>query len=132
MLIYKYSLVGVRFLSLVILLVATGCGSGAAPVAADEDQARKMLDQALAAWQKGETVEALKNGSPSITVSDPKWDRGDVLKKFEVDGGGKPSGAERTFTVKLWFADAKGKEVREQVVYRVGTDPIVTVFRSLF
>jgi hypothetical protein len=129
---YECRLVGLRFLALFIMLAATGCGEGAAPVAADEDQARKMLDQALSAWQKGETVAAVKNGSPSITVSDPKWDRGDSLKKFEVDGGGKPSGAERAFTVKLWFADAKGKEVKEQVVYRVGTDPIVTVFRSLF
>ncbi|MDG3004359.1 hypothetical protein [Paludisphaera mucosa] len=128
---HDYGRAGLRFLAPLLLLVAAGC-DGSAPVAADEDQARKMLDQALSAWLKGESVEAAKGGSPPITVSDARWERGDALKKFEVEGGGKPSGSERAFTVKLWFADPKGKEVREQVVYKVGTDPIVTVFRSLF
>jgi hypothetical protein len=55
-----------------------------------------------------------------------------ILSKFEVAGRGKPSGAERAFTVTLWLVDSKGKDAREQVVYKVGTDPILTVFRSLF
>ena len=121
-----------RFLPLMVLLVATGCGEGAAPVAADEDQARKLLDQTLSAWRNGETVAALRKASPSVTVSDFKWEGGTPLKQFEVASDGKPSGAERAFTVKLWLTDPKGKEIREQVVYKVGTNPVLTVFRSLF
>ncbi len=110
----------------------SGCGSDAAPAPADQDQARKTLDQALTGWQKGETVEGMKNASPSILVSDPKWSNGSALKKYEVKGDGKPAGAERVFTVTLWLTDGNGKEVTESVDYKVGTNPILTVFRALF
>jgi hypothetical protein len=114
------------------LLVVAGCNSNAAPAVADQDEARQTLEQALTAWQKGETVQAMKNASPSITVSDPVWARGDALKKFEIEGPGKLSGAERAFSVTLWVADGKGKEKPQQVVFKVGTQPIYTVFRSMF
>lgn len=112
--------------------VLSGCGDSAVPQAADGDQARKTLDTALAAWTKGQTVEAVKAASPSILVEDPKWKKGATLKKYEVKGDGKPSGAERVFSVKLTLADAQGKEKTEDVDYRVGTSPILTVFRAMF
>ena len=74
----------------------------------------------------------MKQASPPIHVSDPSWQKGEPLKKFEVDGSGKPSGAEREFTVNLWLTDAKGKESRQQVVYKVGTSPDPHRFRALF
>lgn len=121
-----------RRLAVALALVAlAGCGSDV-PVASAEDKARETLDLALTSWQKGMTVEQVKNASPSIVISDPKWSRGDALKKYEVAGPGKPSGSEREFTVDLWLSDAQGKETREQVVFRVGTNPILTVFRALF
>ena len=109
-----------------------GCEGTAAPPTADNEQARKTLEQALAGWQKGETVEGMKQASPSIVVSDPKWSKGLALKKYEIKGGGSPAGAERVFAVTLWLADEKGKESRETVDYKVGTNPILTVYRSLF
>lgn len=126
-----------RHLSLTLALASTllsssGCGGGSVPIPSDQTQARQTLDSALESWKKGETVEAMKTASPSILVSDSKWERGAKLSKFEVQGEGKPSGAERAFTVDLWLADSKGKETKEQVVYKVGTNPILTVFRSLF
>jgi hypothetical protein len=121
------------FMTAVLGAVAlSGCGGTSAPESADQDQARKVLDQALAAWQKGETVEGMKAATPSILVSDPSWSRGDALKKFEVTGDGRPAGAERVFAVTLWLTDAAGKESKESVDYKVGTDPILTVFRALF
>jgi hypothetical protein len=122
-----------RRLAFALALIAlAGCGGSDVPVATDEDKARQTLDLALTSWQGGKTVEQMKDGDPSIVISDPKWSRGDALKKYEVTGPGKPSGSEREFTVVLWLADAQGKEAREQVVFRVGTNPILTVFRSLF
>jgi hypothetical protein len=121
------------FASALSFVTIAGCGGVEAPKAAEQDQARQTLDRALTSWQEGKTVEALKTSNPSILVSDPAWSRGDELKKFEVADAGKPSGAEREFTVSLWVAAPGGKkEKREQVVYRVGTDPILTVFRALF
>jgi hypothetical protein len=109
-----------------------GCGGTPAPESASQDQARQTLDQALTGWQKGETVEGMKKASPSILVADPKWERGVALKKFEVTGEGKPAGAERVFPVTLWLTDPAGKEVTENVDYKVGTNPILTVFRAIF
>lgn len=108
-----------------------GCGGGA-PTAAPADQARKTLDSALGSWAEGRTVEAVKDARPSILVEDPKWKQGVALKKFEVQGEGKPSGSERVFSVTLTLADDSGKETTEQVDYRVGTSPILTVFRAMF
>jgi len=122
-------------LALALLLAAAGCGGeGSVPVAADVDAARKVLDQALSAWQKGETLASMKQGSPAITVVDPSWESGEPLKKFEVVSDGKPSGSEQAFTVKLWLekAKSKSKDGSDQVVYKVGTNPIATVFRSMF
>jgi hypothetical protein len=110
----------------------SGCGSTPAPATADQDQARKTLDQALAGWQKGETIEGMKKASPSIIVDDPQWSRGATLTKYEVKGDGKPAGAERVFSVTLWLKDAAGKEGTESVDYKVGTNPVLTVFRALF
>jgi hypothetical protein len=114
------------------LLVLSGCSGTPAPLPADENQARQTLDRALASWQKGETVEAMKNATPSIVISDPNWGRREVLKRFEVGGTGKPAGAERVFTVTLWLANSKGEERSQQVDYKVGTQPILTVFRAMF
>jgi hypothetical protein len=125
---------GLRPFALALLLAAAGgCGGeGSVPVAADEDAARKVLDEALSAWQKGETLAAMKQATPSITVVDPSWESGEALKKFEVVSDGKPSGSERAFTVKLWLEKSKSKDGSQQVVYKVGTSPIATVFRSMF
>jgi hypothetical protein len=118
-----------------ILLVApalAGCEGTSAPTAAPADQARQTLDSALGLWVEGKTVEAVKAASPSILVEDPAWKKGMALKKYEVRGDGKASGAERVFSVSLTLADASGKEKKEQVDYRVGTNPILTVFRAIF
>ena len=115
-----------------LVAVAAGCSASGVPVAADEEKARQLLVSTLDAWKGGDSVDKLKAASPSVIVEDLKWKRGDQLAKYEIAGDGKPSGSERAFTVKLFLKDAKGKESREEVVYKVGTDPISTVFRSLF
>jgi hypothetical protein len=109
-----------------------GCGGTAAPTAAPEGEARAVLDQALGAWKEGKSPAALKEGSPSIVVGDPAWEKGAKLTRFEVEGPGKAAGAEQVYTVRLWVADAQGKESEQEVAYKVGTSPIRTVFRSLF
>ena len=87
---------------------------------------------ALSAWQKGETIESMKQASPSIIVSDKKWTRGDKLTKFEINGPGRLSGSEKVFSVTLWVEGAKGKRIKETTEYSVGTSPSRTVFRAVF
>src|SRR5262245_39239200 len=114
------------------LALLAGCGQAPAPESADPDAARRTLDRALASWIKGDTVEGLKTASPSLVVGEPKWQRGDKLTKYEVQGPGKPSGAQREFRVKLWLTDAKGKATEETVTYQVGVNPIEVVARPMF
>ncbi len=121
-----------RIAHLACLIALMGCDSTNAPTPADANQARQLLEKALTAWTKGETVEAMKKASPAITISDSRWERGDALKGFEITGEGQPSGAERLLPVTLRLTDARGKEKSESVQYRVGTDPVQTVFRSAF
>lgn len=109
-----------------------GCGGGSPPVPAAEDRAREVLSEALSAWQRGDSIEDLKQAFPSIVAADPKWSEGAKLSKFEVQGEGKPAGAERVFAVTLWLAKDQGEAVPEAVEYKVGTSPILTVFRSIF
>lgn len=121
-----------RLAPIIVLFSLVGCGKTAAPVVADQNRARALLDSTLSSWQKGETVESLKKANPAVHVEEEKWKRGDKLTKFQIEGEGKESGAERAFTVNLWLTDAKGAESQQQVVYKVGTAPILTVFRAMF
>lgn len=114
------------------LLFLGGCGSTSAPVAADQDEAKKTLTQALDAWKRGEKPETLKSASPAITVADRRWESGNKLIKYELDGPSTPSGAQQAFRVKLWLTDAKGKDIQDIAEYQVGTDPILTVVRPVF
>lgn len=114
------------------LVPFAGCGATPAPTAADPTAAKQTLDRALTSWQKGETVEAVKQATPSIIVNDMKWDKGAKLKKYEVDVPSTPSGAQQKFRVTLWLADASGQEKKEVVHYEVGTSPVNTVVRSMF
>lgn len=109
-----------------------GCGSTAAPTAADPDAAKQLLERALSSWQKGQTVEAVKNGTPPIVVNDTKWSGGRKLAKYDIEVPSEPSGAQQKFRVTLWLSDDKGQEKKEVAQYEVGTDPINTVFRTLF
>jgi hypothetical protein len=112
---------------------ASGCdGSNAIAPAPAEDVARKTLDSALESWKRGGTIEDLKKANPSIVASDPRWKDGRQLVKYEVLGTSEPSGAERVFQVRLWIKGEGGKETQEAVAYRVGTQPVLTVFRSMF
>jgi hypothetical protein len=119
------------FLTTVALFIC-GCDKTSAPAPADEGAAKETLTKALDAWQRGEKPEALKSASPSIVVSDNRWESGNRLTKYELDGDGKPSGAQQAFKVKLWLTDAKGKEVKDIAEYQVGTKPILTVIRPVF
>jgi hypothetical protein len=115
-----------------VLIVLAGCSGSPAAPAPDQDAAKQTLERALSSWQKGETVDGLAKASPSIKVSEPNWERGDKLTKFELQGSGKPKGGQRAFQVTLWLSNAKGKKTKEMVEYRVGNDPLETVTRLIF
>lgn len=111
-----------------VALLAAGCTSPNAPV--DSPQARQALVQALDAWQAGETPDALRAQTPSITVGDVDWEAGKQLASYEILPAENNDGANLHCTVKLKFKGSSGANASEQVTYIVGTAPVITIFRN--
>jgi hypothetical protein len=116
-------------LAVSLLIVLPGCGSTPAPAPPDVEAAKKTLERALTSWQKGDSFDDMAKASPPLFVMDPKWKRGDKLTKFELQGPGTPKGAQQAFEVMLWVTDAKRKQTKEKVEYKVSTEPVETVAR---
>lgn len=117
--------------TVVTCLVFTGCSGGggsAAPV--EPSKAREALVVALDSWKKGDTIDSLKSGSPSIVAQDFDWMAGARLVEFEIIGEGKDDNANLRIPVKLTLRTPQGKEVKKSVSYVVGTSPTLTVFRD--
>jgi hypothetical protein len=120
-------------LAAAVLIASCGCESvPAPPPPPDHDAAKQTLLRALSSWQKGETVEGMGKASPSIRVSEPKWEGGDKLTKFEVQGSGKPRGDQQSFQVTLWLTSAKGRSTKEVAEYLVSINPVESVTRLMF
>lgn len=109
------------------LLAVPACGPAGAD---DPKQAQDVLREALELWKSGETVEAAREAG--TTVSDPMWDEGFQLERYEIGSDTQPSGFDLRYTVDLWARDRQGKDVHEKVYYLVSTRPAKTVVRSGF
>jgi hypothetical protein len=127
------SLIATLLCTLLGTLVLAGCGSGpyeSAPV--NPEIARETLNAALDSWKNGETVESLKEDSPSIVVQDFDWSGGAKLLEYEVLDDGKPESANLVAKVKLSLEGKDGTKSEKTVTYVVGTAPVLTVFRDMF
>lgn len=112
--------------------LTTGCGSGprrAGPV--DADLARECLYRVLESWKNGGPPDGLRAASPSITIQDMDWKTGYALVTYEILGDDKEDAANLHCPVRLTLRDPQGREVKKQVTYVVGTDPVITVFREM-
>jgi hypothetical protein len=116
-----------RILSLVLLLTA-GCGPRLqAP--ADPGQARDALCTVLDAWQHGRPPASLRGAAPAVHVNDPDWSAGYRLTGYQLAGDGARAGIDLRYRVTLTLRDPKGKAVRKDTAYLVGTNPVLTVVR---
>jgi hypothetical protein len=115
-----------RFLVL-ILLCAAGCGDPSPPVA-NPQHARVALETALNAWQKGETTESLKTGSPAIHFNDPDWRSKKKLVKYEIESE-HAHGNSWHCDVLLTIQDGAGA-TQQKVGYIIDTDPTLVVVRD--
>jgi len=95
----------------------------------DENLAAESLKRVLDSWRRGETMESLKQQSPSIIVNDPAWAEGRKLTDYKLKDAGKSDGRNLHCTVELFFAGS-GADARQSVTYIVGTHPVITVFRD--
>ena len=115
--------------ALTAAIVLLGCGEGP-PTPADPDEARRILEQTLAAWRDGQTAEELRSSRPPVVVSDHGWTPGRRLVSYRIASDPKQGGQGRIFDVVLQMED-RGKRPRRQAArYCVGTSPVVTVVRD--
>ena len=110
----------------------TGCGGGlrtAEPV--DPAAAIEALKATLETWKSGGTVDDLRQRVPEIVAQDMSWISGARLLDYALLGEPQAVDANLYCSVRLRLSEANGKPTEKSVVYIVGTDPVLTVFRQM-
>jgi hypothetical protein len=97
---------------------------------ADADTARETLRTVLAAWKKGDSIDALHGRSPSIYVTDFQWRGRFALLNYEVSPKDQLLGPHLRCQVDLSLRNPKGKTVKKKATYSVGTNGELTVVRE--
>lgn len=115
--------VRVSCLSLLCLILVSGCGGGRRSYPLNPDLARSSVQTALQAWVDGKRPQDLK---PAIIMGDFSWEQGQKLVSFQILPNEETSdGSNLYIRVQRKFdpgsADSK-------VTYIVGTSPVVTIF----
>ena len=114
------------------LMGIAGCQNGPAAAPVDVPVAEQTLTRVLDGWKAGETAESFQKETPSVVVQDRDWQTGFALLDYEIRTPGKAYDANLHSDVALTLRDPDGKEVKKNVTYIVGTDPVLTVFRKIF
>jgi hypothetical protein len=115
-----------------MLAVMTGCSGPSAPtpeVHHDSEQASAALVAALDAWKKGD-VKSLTKRNPPIRLVDDDLMAGWRLFDYEIEEPDTPIQLHKDVEVILSLRDARGKGVRREARYQVGTYPSLSVLRS--
>jgi hypothetical protein len=112
---------------LLIAALLVGCTPSAPPMT-DSASARAVVEEALAAWKEGATVQSLRERSESIFVADPRWEAGWRLDGYDVVEQAV-DGFQSRCKVNLSLTDPQGKAARESAEYLVTTSPKRTLTR---
>ncbi|MDP1563956.1 MAG: hypothetical protein Q8M16_21450 [Pirellulaceae bacterium] len=121
---WRYRCVGL----LLVLLQLSGCG-GSGNQVVESDLARETLQQVLQHWQSGGQVDDCQAWVPPVVVGASQWSENAKLLEFRIVEE-RPLDANLFVNVELTLEIAGRREtVVEQ--YCVGTDPVLTVFRSM-
>ena len=114
---------------LAVIVGCSGCSRPAPEVPYDSEEARTALVAALDAWKKGDTT-SLPKRNPPIRFVDDDLLSGLRLTEYEIEEPDLPVKLHQDVPVILEMRDARGKRVRREARYQVGTDPTLSVLRS--
>lgn len=115
-------------LILLMAMLPIGCGLKEVPVS-DVSQAEVLMREVLVEWKSGNHVEALREQSPPIFVSDESWNGEQQLEEFELLGDGRRVGTNVQFRVRMKCVGAHGRKSERIVEYIVTTQPARTIAR---
>jgi hypothetical protein len=125
----KYDRVWRAFVFLgIVMAVTAGCSKRQAASPVDADKAREALKTTLSTWQKGESLDSLKQNA-SITASDAKWAGGHQLIRYEVTED-KVVGLDLQCHVLLVLKGPDGKQTEEKALFVVSTAPGLVVLHT--
>lgn len=110
-----------------VLLLGCGGGRGSLPEQADPAQAKQALRLALDAWQKGESVDALRGRTPAIHFNDPKAASGMRLLSYELPDDHQFFGQSVRLKVKATIEQKDGIQKERMLTYLVDTSPAVVI-----
>lgn len=116
-------------ISLCMVFLAAGCGGPSLQAPAEPGPARQALCTTLDAWKRGESVESLRGASPAVQVNDPDWPAGYRLTHYQVADTEARDGIDLRYRVALTLKDPRGRIVRKNTSYTVGTSPVLTIVR---
>jgi len=115
--------------ALALLLLPAGCQSYRPPET-DPAKGREALTSALETWMKGGTPDDLKKGSPAIVVSDPDWEGGYRLLRYDLDPTDRRAGVDLRLTARLTLKGPTGKTVQKTAGYLISTGSGLRVLRD--
>ncbi len=108
-----------------LLLACTGCRDQKESydkyVPTDE-VARKSLEAALSAWQKGSAPGRIETGPPAVQVVDSRWRAGPKLARYQILSMEPGVDGSRWFSVRLTLTNQSAEQTVRYAV--VGRDPI--------
>lgn len=116
----------------VVLFVLPGCSGQQRAAPVDAELARATLTEVLDHWKSGGDLHELRARTPEIIVQELAWSGGQKLEDFQFVGEPRAEDAN-------WFCDVEltlvpengGAPEKKTITYVVGTDPVLTVFRSM-
>ncbi|MEO8272272.1 MAG: hypothetical protein ABI557_21365 [Aureliella sp.] len=122
----------ISIFAIALAFVLSGCSGGLLVKPVDAEVARNALQEVLETWKRGGHIADLRSNSPSIVVQEMDWSRGMKLQEFRLLDEGREEDANLFCRVELTLLPATGGEpVKKTVVYVIGTDPVLTVFRAI-
>jgi hypothetical protein len=113
-----------------VVMLALGCTGQSPPNPSDPAAGKELLEKALDAWKRGESHEAYKQSTPSITVIEHAWKSGAKLIDFEIAGDYESAGYDVRFKVTLNLIDKGGSPKKQKALYNVCTTPALVVKRA--
>lgn len=113
-------------LLVLLVLVSVGCQRTANSLPLDPAQARNACMEFLTAWKDGKKAVDLK---PKIIGRDSDWEAGKKLESFDILPDERRDGPNLHLTVRRILKDDKGRAIKQEVLFVVGTSPVITVFR---
>jgi hypothetical protein len=111
------------------MVIPLGC-TPSVPAPTDPNNGMELLKQSLEQWKTGKTIADLKAQTPSIIFGDVAWEDGFTLIGYNIKDNPLNDGRNLQVSVTLDLKTPSGKKAKQEVVYTIGTSPVITIIRE--